>query len=240
MTRLRNKAVISLTIVGLLAMSGIAMASSHQEEKNDTVFNYGYDQENQFLLWNISSLDYQVDEETLAEALFENYSALFMACALAPADGVVPLFDGYSFSEGTVTLTLGTEPAELPEGCNPAMFGGVVTGPNGQVNHGMFMKLFNSLYQGQGKGCLVRHLAQSQLGKDDQKVQASQDYVAPEDPIAIEAGTVVFTSEDADCIHGKKAKDGDESNRGGPPEHVLLKQAEKWGADGKPGKGPKN
>ncbi len=237
---LRNKAVIAFTVVGLLVGSGIAMADSHQEEKNDTVFNYGYDPSNQFLLWNISSLDYEVDEGMLAETLFENYQSFFDTCKLEAAEGADPLADGYIYDGESTILTLEGEPVEAPEGCDFLTDGGVVTGPNGQVNHGMFMKLFNSLYDGPHKGCLVRHLAHSDLGKTPEtKVKANADHVAPEGPVTI-IGDVVFTSEAADCIKGKKA-DGDGA-KGGPPDHVIQKKADKaadkW-PDGKPGKGPK-
>ncbi len=241
MTRLKNTAVIAFTAIGLLVGSGIAMADSHQAEKNDTVFNYGYDPVNQFLVWNISSLDYEVDETLLAESLFDSYQSFFDSCKLGPDEGDEPVVYGYTFDGDSVTLTLDGTPVEAPDGCEFLNNGGVVTGPNGQVNHGMFMKLFNSLYDGPHRGCLVRHLAHSDLGKtEDTKVKASAEYVAPEGEIMI-GGDVVFTSEAADCIKGKK-NDGDGS-RGGPPDHVLEKKAErdalKWGEAGKPGKGPK-
>lgn len=239
MTRLGNKAVVALAVFGLFVGSGIALADSHQEEKNDTVFNFGYDPDNQFLVWNISSLDYEPDDEALLGALYDNFDDLLAACSLTPE-----VADRYSVDDqGTISLFLGMDPAEIPDGCESLTDGGVVTGPNGQVNHGMFMKLFNSLYKGPGKGCLVRHLAHSDLGKTpDTKVQADPDYEASTDPVVIDGATIEFTSAGADCVKGKKAEE--DGTGGGPPAHVLekkaAKQAEKWGEGGKPGKGPKN
>ena len=101
------------------------------------------------------------------------------------------------------------EPADSPVSYTGAegfcgLSGGEVSGPNGQVNHGMFMKLFNSLYDGRGRGCVVRHLAQSDLGKGDQQVQAN-DTTPFESVEAGDTGTVDFTTTEADCEHGRKA-----------------------------------
>lgn len=222
MTRLRNKAVISLTIVGLLAMSGIAMASSHQEEKNDTVGNYFYDADNDFLFWNVTSLESQsVNYEAL-------YAALLADCTLEAGPYT------YSYDGAAITLT----PA-VNQNCS-ALTGNFVYGPNNQINHGTVMKMINSMIDGPGRGCIIREFAKSGVGQDD-KQTPDPEFVAP-DPSATAIGSdmVEFMTFQTDCIHGKKAKDGDESNRGGPPEHVLQKKAEKWGTDGKPGKGPKN
>ncbi len=230
---MRDKAVIALAVAGLFAGSGIAMADSHQEEKYDTVFNYGYDAGNQFLIWNVSSLDYQPNDEALLGALYPDFESLREACSLTP-----DVVGGYSVdAEGGITLNL---IADLPPGCESLTGGGFVTGPNGQVNHGMFMKLFNSLYDGPRKGCLVRHLAHTDLGKtEDTKVQAIPGYEAPEDPVTITDGVIAFTTEAADCIKGKKGDGG--AGTGGPPAHVLEKKAEKAAeklSEGKPGKGP--
>jgi hypothetical protein len=55
-----------------------------------------------------------------------------------------------------------------------------VTGPQGQVNHGTIMSAFvKSLPEGRGRGCVVRMLAHSSLGKGDQKVTATTTATAP-------------------------------------------------------------
>ncbi len=180
-------------------------------------------------------MDYQPDDIALLDALYEDFASLREACSLT---GVA---DGYTVDEeGEITFKFGETDAVLPPGCESLTDGGVVTGPNGQVNHGMFMKLFNSLYDGPGKGCLVRHLAHSDLGRTDEtKVKTVPDYQAPDEPITITDGQIVFITKDADCIHGKKGEGGS----AGPPAHVLekkaVKAAEKW-PEAKPGKGPKN
>ncbi len=82
-----------------------------------------------------------------------------------------------------------------------------VAGPNGQINHGMFMKLFNSLYDGQGgRGCLNRYLAQSSLGKDDQQIKVGDvdplfEHAATDSPATLEFVTALTV-----CTHGKSGE----------------------------------
>jgi hypothetical protein len=83
----------------------------------------------------------------------------------------------------------------------------------------MFMRLFNSLYtgEGQGRGCLVRHLAQSDLGKGDQQVQAGDVVVT--DPLASgDTGSVEFTTVETDCEHGRGAAQSVADTGSGRPE----------------------
>ncbi len=97
-----------------------------------------------------------------------------------------------------------------------------VAGPNGQINHGMFMKLFNSLYDGQGgRGCLNRYLAQSSLGKDDQKIRVSEvdpDFVHAE---TATVATLDFVTALTVCTHGKSdephGKSGESHGKSGEP-----------------------
>ena len=123
-------------------------------------------------------------------------------------------------------LAEGLEPAGAPEPYTGAegecgLSGGDVTGPAGQVNHGMFMKLFNRLYEGSSRGCVARSIAQSDLGKGDQQVGPEDDpgYA----PIAGgETGEIDFESIEADCEHGKKKSDVTETEAqgNGRPDHA--------------------
>jgi hypothetical protein len=78
--------------------------------------------------------------------------------------------------------------------------GGEVAGPNGQINHGMFMKLFNSLYEGNARGCVIRHLAQSDLGQGDQQVKVGDEVDETED--TDDTAPIDFTTVEADCEKG--------------------------------------
>ncbi|HJQ92373.1 MAG TPA: hypothetical protein VJ950_11745, partial [Acidimicrobiia bacterium] len=72
---------------------------------------------------------------------------------------------------------------------------------------------------------VVRHLAQSDLGKGDQQVQAN-DTTPFESVEAGDTGTVDFTTAEADCEHGRKA----DKQRGG----ADLEARGGNGSNGKP------
>jgi hypothetical protein len=208
----------------------VEVEDSEEPDRDDTLFNFGYDLINRIFVWGLSSLDGVYDctlengplTATYGEAgdddipvdnlegdsgvvSFPNRPADEVADDLEPADAPIE----YSGSDGECGVT-----------------GGDVSGPNGQVNHGMFMKLFNRVYDGTGRGCVVRHLAQSDLGKGDQLVQAGDDDVI--DPVeAGDTATIDFTSVEADCERGNKDSEetGDteharSGNPNGKPDHA--------------------
>lgn len=214
--------MIALAVVGLLAVSGLAIAS--EGDPDDTVGNYHYDAVNDFLFWNVTSLENQSVNYDLL------YAALLDDCTLD--DGPYT----YSYNGDAITLT-----PPVADNC-AALTGGFVYGPNFQINHGSVMKLVNSLMDGaQGRGCVIREFARSGVGKDD-KQMADSEFIAP-DPAteAIGSNSVEFVTFETNCLHGKKGEG--EGVSAGPPAHVLEKKAtkaaEKW-PEGKPGKGPKN
>lgn len=211
MHKLRAKGIAIFAVVGLFAFSGMAMAAP--EDGDDTVFNFGGVEEEQFLIWNVSSINFEVNDPI-------SFGDLETACSL---DGETLQYsvDG----DGAIVREGG---AELEEACGEFV-GGQVTGPNGQVNPGMYLKLFNSLHEGPGRGCLVRHLAQSSLGIDDQLTVEDAD--PGFEPTG--AGDVTFTTAAADCIHGNQAG-GDDGP--GNSAAALAKFGE--GGPGKSGDAP--
>jgi len=255
--RLSKTAVIVLAALGLTALSGIALAAD-----DDTVFNYGYDQGSQFFMWNVTSLEYDPDYEALEETLgdedpeaSDDLEALLATCGLAAPEGEQDLEYGYTFDGETIELYALSDGSFDPETDEPVdvgecgeVTGGYVTGPQGQVNHGMFLKLFTSLYEGPNRGCLVRHIAQSDLGKGDQQIEADPDFEADETVQPIEDGSVTFTTAVTDCLHGpNRGGDEDEteeaegaeddSNRRGPPQWVRDKLGDDHPANGGNGAG---
>jgi hypothetical protein len=242
--RLSRSVVIVLTAIGLLALSGIALAAVEGQE--DTVFNYGYDEDSQFFAWNVTSLEYDPNYEALEDTLgdeekapSEDLAALLEACGLAAPEGEEPIEYGYTFDGETIELYALTDGSFDPDADLPVesgdcgeITGGYVTGPEGQVNHGMFLRLFNSLYEGANRGCLVRHIAQSDLGKGDQQVEADPAFEAGDTVEPIEDGTIDFTTVAADCVRGPQGGDdegeeneleGEDNDRRGPPQWVRDK-----------------
>lgn len=173
---MKKKFTILAAVLGLLALSGLAVATEHDgDEPEDTVFNFGYDEENQVLVWGTSPIDSQ-DDCTLGDGAEVTYGTT---------------------DDGVIQIPL------LPDDVC-ALSGVAVPGPNGQVNHGMFMKAINSVYDGPGRGCINRHIARSDLGKGEQQIQVPD--VDPDSSEVTEGdlGTVDFETALADCERGKK------------------------------------
>ena len=233
MDRLRKRLVVGLTAIAAFAFTGIAMAA----EGDDTVVNFGYDDQTHFFVWNVTSLEYPPDEGQLDE-LLEGYQeaqleALLAACGLEGDDPEILDQYTYTFDPATGLITVTSEGGEAggEEIVCGDFSGGDVTGPAGQVNHGMFLKLFNEIYDGEGRGCIVSHIARSGLGKGDQQVNADESTGSDDgettDPTEGESevleGSISFTTVTTDCQHGKSDdEDGSEEGQG-PPQHVLDK-----------------
>ena len=158
-----------LTVVALSLGATAAWAAETEESDADTVFNFGYDEENKVFVWGTSSLDSVLDCRILAGTYQTKY---------VDVSGRFWVDDLLDDSAEPVTFPIRddatAEPIPYAVDGECALSGGVVSGPNGQVNHGMFMKLFNALYDGSGRGCLVRHLARSGLGKGDQPIRVPE------------------------------------------------------------------
>lgn len=223
-TRSGRRSALAIAVVcALLVSSGVALADSDvedqvEETQADTLFNFAYDLVNHLLVWNVIPLGGQYDCTLEGGTLTATYGE-------AGEDGSVAV-DGLEDDAGAVTFPA-TPEDELDEGVEPAegpgeysgsdgpcgLSAAEVSGPNGQVNHGMFMKLFNSLFDGPGRGCVVRHLAQSGLGKGPEQVKAGDevDFVSAEPG---DTGIIEFTSAETDCEKGKETLDDEKSNNG--------------------------
>lgn len=231
----KRRGVLALAIVGLLSISGMAMAQTEDdtETENDTVFNFGYIEEDQFLMWNVSSIDYEVDDGSDSTDEL-SYEFLVEHCSLDIIDGEEAEFTYTVDGDGNITLETEEGTFELPDVCEE-LVGGEVTGPAGQVNHGMFMKLFNSLYEGENRGCLVRHLAQSDLGKGDQQIKVEEADEADEATDSDEDPTFSFTTVETDCQQGPDGDTEDSDDGKGPPD--FVKQKFEDGGPGRSGNG---
>lgn len=241
MDRLRNRLVVGLTALAVFAFAGMALA----DEGDDTVFNYGYDEGSRFFYWNVTSLENSsspgATDETPEATEEEQLEAVLAACGLEGDDPDNPDVYTYTFDPATGLTTVtadndaGGGEGEADEIVCGAFNGGDVTGPAGQVNHGMFLKLFNEKFEGEGgRGCLVSQIARSGLGKGDQQVRAGDSTEPTEEETEIVEGTIIFSTVTTDCQRGngkgEEAKgdgvEGPESEKShghGPPQHVLDK-----------------
>jgi hypothetical protein len=206
--------VVLLVAFGLLAGAGIASAADGDPD-DDTQLNFAYDQDNHIFMVNTSATDSPYDcrlgaEEGQTRVLDVQYGDV--SDRWVPVDmlleGAAPVvFPNRDAADVGSDFDPADEPVQYsgPEG-ECAVSGGQVGGPNGQINHGQFMKLFHEMVDMKGHGCLNRIIAQSDLGKDDQQLRTSdvEDGFTPQSE-----GTVEFTTETADCEHGKKDKGED-------------------------------
>ena len=109
----------------------------------------------------------------------------------------------------------------------------------GELNHGSFVSAFAQGFEGPGKGCLVRFIAQSDWGKEGSDIDG--------DDVLIQATT--HCSFNADKPGNSQASDEDDAERNGPPAWAGAGKRGASGEDstaggkpdwaGKPG-GPKN
>ena len=237
--------VVLFVAFGLIAGAGIASAADGDPD-DDTLLNFGYDEDNHIFLVNTSPTDSTYDC-ALEDDTVENNT--LSTEYLTADDGGVEV-DMLFYENGHVVQfanrpveDVGTdfevaegaakyEGADGPCGVSAA----VVAGPNGQINHGQFMKLFHELVDGQGMGCLNRVIAQSDLGKGDQQLRTT-DVVDGFMPESI--GEVDFTTALADCEHGKKDKGEDHPGSGnGQGKKDEDKQSGRSGSPGNSGNAP--
>ena len=225
-----RKITIAISVITILLL-GLAASAAMDD---NTVVNLGFDENSQFFLWNVTSLDYEpwldavAADDELGDADFETLLAM---CGIT-AEGDDPATLDFTFDGATLSV-FDSEGAPVDTGICGAFVGATVIGPAGQVNHGMFMKVFNSLYEGTHRGCVARVIAQSGLGKDDQQVRPEDvddtaEAEGPQDGTV--TGTATFETETTRCRVDKGNKEDKvdkEDKGGGPPEHVL----EKFGGD---------
>jgi len=224
--KLKRSFVFLIVVMGLLATSGIALAGHDDSHAEDTQFSFGYDETNRILSLNLGPNwePYVCDFE----------SDLGLTPTYGTADTETGIITIDSLKDGGADKTFASRDAEdlrgeeahagpgpTPYAPDPegvcGLTGVVVAGPNGQVNHGQFMKAAKSLFDIKGQGCIVRYLAQSDIGRTDTTRVRVSEVV---DPVAIVDGVLVtFSTFEADCVRGKKTADVDaESSRGGRPD----------------------
>jgi hypothetical protein len=218
---MRSRIIVVVAAFSVLFTAGIASAGSGETDPRvDTRFTYGYDAEAQLFFTSIQDTDTEAtDTSTLDCTLKGELSATYGSAD--EEDGTIPVT---GLMAGTDAVTFAstdpgdeTEAAEdrLPYKGAEAECGifGVAVGSQGHINHGQFMKLFKELFDVQGRGCLNRWLAQTDLGKDDQQVK-TQDFATPEIGIEGGEGTIEFTTVEANCNRDKKEKPEDHPGRG--------------------------
>ncbi len=220
MLRLKRVFLAVAVLASVLGVSSVAMAGHEESHDEDTVFSFGYDNLNHFLAINLGP------NYTLYDCGLENGS-LTATYGVADTDGVIPVIPVDTLKHADVVKTFDPRAQEeLPDDVKAASFaveysgadgkcgvsGVVVAGPNGQINHGQFMKSAKGLIDIKGQGCVVRYLAKSDIGKTDETKVRTSD-VDPLFEIG-ESGDITFLTFNADCSRGNKNKDIEATNQG--------------------------
>jgi hypothetical protein len=206
------------TSVAVLALTGIAAVAQEGPNEPDTGVNIGYDEDNHLFIWDQWDFD---SNGQLDCTLGEAEEPTRYDTAHGEDGDPISVTDLEKEGGGTVEFLLIDPPDPIDPEAEPTRVtykdsvalptGGCgleavkVAGPNGQINHGQFMKLWNSMYEGTGRGCINRFLAQSDLGKDSQQIKVED---VDESPVAglNETGVADFFSFEATCERGQKAK----------------------------------
>ncbi len=239
MSRLRRSSIVLLIAFGLIAGAGIASAAEGdpaEEPSEDTLFNFGYDEDNHMLLVGTSATDstynctLESEKVTLTAEYVDSDNGGIRVDMLLDEDQEPIRFANRPEDKVSSDFLLADEPVPYAADGDCGVVAGLVGGPNGQINHGQFMKLFHELVDGRGMGCLNRVIAQTDLGKGDQQIQTS-DVDATFAPDT--TGQVDFTTVAADCNRDKKDK-GDNHQASGNGQEKKDK-GDKTGRPDSPG-----
>ena len=229
MRYLKRSWLVMLSVVALVATAGMAAAANNTPTEDDTLLNIGYDEANQVFIADLSGANEPYDC-TLEDG------TLMLGYGDVTEDGTVPVI---TLDDELGTVEFGFRPAdEVGDEYTPADAPALYTGPDGECglfgtafegvpDHGDFMTAFNQYLAGldiQGRGCVVRILAQSELGKgagdDDEATEGGDDEAIAEEVVEPafvvgDTGEVDFSTHFADCSHGKPEFGDDHPGQGG-------------------------
>ena len=216
--------------LAMLSLPALAYPSA------DTVLVSGYDADAMVVLYGTSPVDDEDTDPATLDCWIDAGDYTYVADGIDdfnPENGeteeadVTELNDGesgdavefdYEDDSGTVTYVDADE----------CQLTAVEIEPNedGKITHGTIVSTFAKLL-GEGKGCLIRHFAQSDYGK--------ADYTDAD--LSEDAFSVTLESHKTACEKGKPSFDGDdddENDRGGPPPWAGPKDRDENDRGGPP------
>jgi hypothetical protein len=193
-----------------MMFSGLALAAVEDGEP-DTNLVVGLDGDNGILVFGVSDTDGELDCTVPDDA------PLTVIYGEPEPDGKVPTQPVSDLQDDGTTVEFfppteegedpGTPVAYGDEGAEDCLLTGAsIAGKKGQINHGKVVSAMAKLIDGP-KGCLMRHIAGSELGKGDQQVKPS-DIV--DEPVLVDPADpmVMFTNIGATCDKAEKENPG--------------------------------
>lgn len=232
----RIRFVAFATGLALLAASGLAFAATDDaddSEPSGAFFTYGYDPANHLLVTGIhpvGSVDCTIDG---------SYEVGYGASE----GGTIPVAT-VSGDEGPVVFPVEADEEDddvaglsYDDDGNPCTLEAIlVSGPNGQVNHGTVVSAFSRALDLAGKGCVMRWIAKSGFGKGDQQIRTPDV-----DPtfVVMDTGSIDLVTVMAACRDASGGGDDDDGNaevdEGGKPARIDDLKPDK-ASKAKPGK----
>jgi hypothetical protein len=176
----KNKLIALFAGLSLAFVSSAALAAPSA----DTLLVAGYDSDQMAVLYGVSGIDQEGDEPTLDCTLTGDF--VYELDAEAEEDAVEVAVTGLKTNGGedeedgdvefflendedqTEGVLYGTVADGDEPGAEECALTSVTIEPNGdgEINHGTVVSTFAKLLKG-GKGCMLRHFAQSDFGKGD-------------------------------------------------------------------------
>jgi hypothetical protein len=237
MKRLTRGSIALVAVALMMAVSGLAAAAvgddhETETEEGDTRLVVGFDEDNGLLVTGVSPTDHDNDCTVASEA--EGDFGLEYAepddSGKVPTQDVTALTDGDGADVEFAATEEGGDAVAYPDLAEDdpcRLRAASVAGKNGQVNHGQVVSTFNKMIEGK-KGCVMRLIAHTDLGKGDMQVKPS-DLDPDAEPVVATAGQIAeFLSETTTC--DKKNRDEDGLNPG------QAKKAERAASGASPGK----
>lgn len=177
---MRNKLIALLAGLSLALVSSVALAAPSA----DTLLVAGYDSDQMAVIYGVSGIDQEDDTTATLDCSLvgtfgytvgdaEDGIADVETLTAVDPDDDTDTPDDTTFEPETVIQAPDNDPALADveygaEGAEECSLTSVDIEPNGdgEINHGTIVSTFANLLQG-GKGCIIRHFAQSDFGKAD-------------------------------------------------------------------------
>lgn len=216
----RNRTqIVTVVVAAVMAISSVAFAE-HEPQDEDSILNIGVDSENGIVGVNFGDNDtpWVCDFSNSGQPLMATYGDLFEGSGVVETleNGGPWAFDAREeHYVGEYTPQTGTTLYDGEDGectVNYAYF----AGPQGQRNHGQFVKAAKALINMKGAGCVVREFAKMDVGKKDNG-QLKTNEVVESDP-ATEGDLYFGESIEVDCKKpNEKPEKGERGNSANAP-----------------------
>lgn len=219
----KRLSIVAVVLAALLGVSSIALADHEEQRDDDTIVSFGYDELNRILAVNSGDndtpwvCDFALEDDGSLSATYVNIIDGFVE--------IESLFDGLDEWEFDARAAHEVSPPGDAEAGTRAyshtdnecgLTAALVTG---KFNHGQFMKLAKSFFDGNGNGCINSELAKSDIGRTDEtrlRTPDVEDGFEPED-----SGDIKFTTFEADCSKrdNEKGRPDSPGKSGDAPGH---------------------